>query len=316
MADEIIAAGLTKFTNEALKIYETHIAAGIKKSYDEFYERIQSQIKENISRQVCGADLYDYSQLPIVEESKQRMEQLNTLTIASAQNQYYLIEPWKKFEEFKKLFMKDKLAICYHCDIRENVTYQPRSISYTIWVTHNAKYIITWGYVNNTGPKEPPCYGDFDFSIPLDYIKILQTLVRAERDPRDNGFTPNPSVWLLVKTLELMKDQLYDRRIVPLYVKDVVAENEQLKAKYAEYEADKTRLAAEMADFAARCEKFENEIRPYTDLEKERAIVAENMTHIRKERERLRLVVQKIMIEKDELEHERRRIRAVDLTQI
>lgn len=106
-------------------------------------------------------------------------------------------------------------------------------------------------------------------------------------------------------------DELYEST-----VKDVIAENERLKAKYAEYEADKARLAAEMVEFTARREQFENEIRPYTDLEKERAEIAKNMAHIREERARLRLAAQKIWIEKDELEHERRRINAVDLTQI
>ena len=91
----------------------------------------------------------------------------------------------------------------------------------------------------------------------------------------------------IFSTLEMMKSTLYNRKFIPLYVKDVIQENETLKEKMKEYDT-----------FNKDKEEFLKENKPYLDLIEDKKNLDLIREELRIEKEKLRLVSIKLKHDK------------------
>jgi hypothetical protein len=98
--------------------------------------------------------------------------------------------------------------------------------------------------------------------------------------------------------LQYIKDTMYDRKIIPLYVKEMVDENNDLKNKYESYQKD----SEEFYKFKS---KYENEIKPYLDLEKERERLSNIKIKLAEEKRQINFVKLKLDEEKKKIEFDR-----------
>ena len=85
----------------------------------------------------------------------------------------------------------------------------------------------------------------------------------------------------------MMKSTLYNRKFIPLYVKDVIQENETLKEKMKEYD-----------QFNKDKEEFLKENKPYLDLIEDKKNLDLLREELRIEKEKLRLVSIKLKHDK------------------
>ena len=96
--------------------------------------------------------------------------------------------------------------------------------------------------------------GDCDTLSRL-YMDEFKKLSREELDLKFPNYGTQIDPNTIFSTLEIMKSTLYNRKFIPLYVKDVIQENETLKEKMKEYDT-----------FNKDKEEFLKENKPYLDL--------------------------------------------------
>lgn len=174
-----------------------------------------------------------------------------------------------------------------------------------IFLTNYGRLIeyLVYGEKNNNNPSYPYMpssvglftykYTAFDFWIPTDYIRILQ-LTKPDN---------------IEEVLKCMKDTLYNRKIVPLYVKEIVERNEVLESKYEEYEKGNEKYIKDK-------EEFEKETKPYVDLYKDKEDLHKLREELKLEKDKLKLVAIKLEMDKKKFEEDMAMIKDMNISDI
>lgn len=297
------------FADRCLAIYKENIDAGIKKTYDEMYNRIQSQIKSQIMQTIGGRDMYTNEGI-LYPDPKKAIKTISEFNYSQNNGHgEWFEQERKRFEEaktgFKSLKEDEKIIIAMTSTAQQPGGYSEKR---KIFITNHARYLAI--------QSRPPQatfqykYEMFAYRIPNDYIRILKAFTTLLEDTILN-IEP-----VLLNILGMIKDQLYDRKIVPLYTQEIMEENKELKEKYEQYEKDRKELDQEKSEFEIKRTHFEEYIKPYTDLEKEKEELLAERQRLHDEREKLRLIAKKIQMEREKLEREKEIIDKIDIANI
>lgn len=313
-----------KFQNECADIWKKLVESNSKQLTDEVHKKFESEIKNNIMTTVGGKDMYDYSTCILKkcrrhgfcinscpekhdssinpnnnyvpdytpEEQKKHEKEItdavfDDLNIKNNYNNYSdcIVSHHQSIEQFLKMEKGEKIIIMY-----SNFSYEAEvghNCTRHICITNYAK-IFQNIFKSGTFSSYETHVTHYDFWIPLDYIKIIQTLKPCHPD----------------EILKLMKEMLYDRKFIPLYVKDVVEENEKLRAKYDKDEKD-------MKQYYEDKKKFETAEKPYLDLIKERLSLNRVRDELELEKSKLKMIVIKLEMDKKEFETEKQKVNEV-----
>lgn len=317
-----------RFRNECFNIYKTlvdgNIKTAIQNSYDELYKKIDSELKNNIMKSIGGKDLYDYSEIPGIKirfcnwpgccnenPIRKKIESLDGLCgnckenplddylqlFLKISNDFYCIGLGKtiktNIDNFQKYINNEYLVTKYkniysfqHGEVFQKII--------VIFITNFGRFIKFSIKSNNNGGNEVEClYGAFDFWIPTDYIRILQ-LTKPDN---------------IEEVLKCIKDTLYNRKIVPLYVKEIVERNAVLESKYEEYKKGNEKYIKDK-------DEFEKETKPYIDLYKEKENLHKLREELKLEKERLKLVAIKIEMDKKKFEQDMAIIKDMNISDI
>lgn len=321
--DDSLKFEISRFSDSCFDIYKNLIDDNIKKSFDQLYQKIDSEIKTNIAQKIGGNELYNYDDIPeitvFIYDSKTVRELYNFTefcTILSTETYCFLsenIENLSQYKDFIKFSKNEKIIMDYHFVLNDkrygdNKDYQ---MNCEMLITNFGNMLMIEKY--NTDHKTNVTLKKNNFWLPLDYINIIhkicnqaktsksQLTMTYHKSIKDDGWThlpigaflSNPTInfeynhmdpIIIYNIVDELKEILYNRKFIPLYVKDVVEENKQLKSKYDKYEKD-------IMQFTDEKKEFETKYKPHLDLVKE-------FCNIEKEKNMLKLVAIKLEFEK------------------
>ena len=175
-----------------------------------------------------------------------------------------------------------------------NVAYLPRSI-YSLDISHitlshniidlaaNNKLNIApnvW-VGDNTQNLGTFYYHIHNFKLPVDYINLIKSTI--------------PNVYELNEFLYTAKHQLYNRKFIPLYISDIIKQNDMLTKKYAEIEL------------------FEKNKLPYDKLEQELINVKKERDAIEAEKNKLKLIKLKLDAKEQAVNDKLAKLNNIDL---
>lgn len=271
--------------DQCLEIYKNQIDNAVKNSFDEFYDKVQSEIKNQIAENVCSKDLFDYSQIETPPLRLSFNSDGTALTIRELE------------EDLKDCiggpggfngFVTGETVIINECIDNSTI----------VIITNYSRFISISFRGDNCSHFN---YEEHNFWLPVDYIKIMKIMITSNN-------VPNQSI-KYDEVLVFIKNHLYDRKFVPLYTEELVAENSSLKSKYLQYLLDREELDLKIQKFELERENFYQQIKPYTDIQKEKEILSN-------ERINLRACARKIMVEKEAVKKMREELEKIDLEEI
>ena len=336
-----------EFNTHCQELLKEMVEKNIKNCFADIEEKLISERNNNISKAICGKDLYDYSELEdvyyVLKDEKNRDELVNI----STENGYYrLIEKFKSFQHNNNNNQKIKYikSNCIYTSSNHDLKPEEKVQEFFCEKHHNLKkgekVIFLWKNYKNSGSSncdnfvcnsfgnkyiekliiitnfsrvffmdENFKFALYDFWLPVDYILILRSVILLNyKEYKKNGSIyntpykdlspeelnlkfPNYGTQIdpntIFSTLEMMKSTLYNRKFIPLYVKDVIQENETLKEKMKEYD-----------QFNKDKEEFLKENKPYLDLIEDKKNLDLLREELRIEKEKLRLVSIKLKHDK------------------
>lgn len=196
------------YATECQKTYKDYLENKISDSLNILKNQIDAEIKSDICRKIGTNNLYRYDEY--IEKSKEYRTLLEKL-IHRCDNQY---------DDIKNKFManeKNQIIILHIFWQSGNF---PNQYDY-IFISVNSNIIRISQY--NHDPCHVQIYEN-DFLLPTDYIKIFN-MIKLDHLSIEN----------INDTLLTIKNTLYNRKLIPLYAKDIVEENNKLKLLYDEY---------------------------------------------------------------------------------
>jgi hypothetical protein len=219
---------IESFTNECQSIYKKMIDDNIKKCYQELFSKIETDIKNNIMQKIGSNDLFDHSDVKDRDADSLKVSLLNLNN--NFGNYERQRENQNKICEFFEFQKNEKIIINNKCRNYPSSSYY---MFYTV-VTNFGKLL---GIITSDNNNHIVFLFNENFNIllPKDYIYILQNVIQGntcldknttgEKDILKNSDYP----YVKIKSvLNYIKDFMYDRKLVPLYVKDIVEENKIL----------------------------------------------------------------------------------------
>jgi hypothetical protein len=306
LIDEKLKFSTEVFQKECFQIYKEMIDKNIEEAYSRIYNKLDSEIRNNIMQKIGGSDMYDYSKVTTTDQfpGYNSLESLlNRYNDGSAHidNQ----KRYKKIiDEFKKGIQNgEKIIICH--DFHES------DKSWTILITNYARIVELTRHCQWYLFGE---YEAFDYYIPIDYIMILQRI--CENRYGQEQCKSKIQYKTFHDILKNIKGHLYNRKIIPLYVQDIVKENEELRGKYDQYAKDKSELDKKIVEYDIAKSHFEEYVKPYTDLEKEKEEVLQARKEVQEQRDKLRMIAKKIEIEKAKIAAEWKKFNEVDINDL
>lgn len=138
---------------------------------------------------------------------------------------------------------------------------------------------------------------NFEYKIPDIYIILLKN-ISNELDDNTNNKSKDFTFNFFKSYLETIKEISCSRQYIPLYVEDIIKENNYLKEKH---EAIKKYLIEK--------ENFEKNIKPYIDLQKETELLKEK-------KETLKLFKMKLELKEKEINEKIKRFEELDFKNI
>lgn len=321
--EESIKFEIDHFKDECMNLYKSMLEKNINESFNIVYNKLISEIKNNIMKTISGGNMYDYSEY----------EKYNYIyhlygPIHGPQN----IVPSKKFIEnmsvdnngkqninkfLGSMITEEKIVIHGKCFYNGDNT----CILHEYFLTNYGRIII---FIN--GSQTYTVYNEFNYWIPVDYIKLLsiiccggnimdkiteelnsmKTELRQKITDEIKKEMANKKIIgisqknintgvrceVILEMLKLMKDQLYNRKYIPLYIFDIIKENEQLKMRFETFNEEKKLFDKEKEEFVSI--NGEN-----IDLIKEKKELIEL-------RERLKIASHKIKVEQEKLDNEKK----------
>lgn len=227
--NETLKFSAVKFKEECTDICKNLLESKFKQMSEEVIQKFDSEIKNNIMTSIGCKDLYDYStiQLKYCPYHEFYYDKCSDLIDP--------VEPYYKEEHLRKCRIptdRDMEIVLWrdvkeHYDILNQFLKMSKGEKIVIRYTKYEKYhkwyarlisVTNYGKVmyydwNDDTDDIRMC--DFNFQVPIDYIKIIQRC-----SPYD-----------IVEILNIMKEMLYNRKFAPLYVKDIIEENNKLRSK-------------------------------------------------------------------------------------
>lgn len=291
---ESLRNGIDQFGSECSKIMSDTLNQKFTQMRDEIYQNIESKVKNNIAKILNPKEMYDYSNENIVS-NEELVKYIRSYKLVNIHD----------IEKLSSLLSSGEfvvIAICKDYNHRIKSDYVPRYYSEYYYNTHENTddcFIMTnKGTIFTYYNKHNITF--LDFTITKDYLYILKCVTQ-----------PGHLIYFdeLVNILKYMKDTLYDRKFIPLYAKDIVKENDNLKEQYDKFKSDKDQFEKEKAEFSEMKRIFETESKPYIDLEKDRL---ELSIH----RENLKLAVEKLELEKKKLEKKKEKLESVEFSEL
>jgi hypothetical protein len=227
---------ITNITSESITLFQKLFEENIILSFNKLHDKIKEDISLHIIPQIRGSDCYDYTSFPEIS-----IEVLNTIQNDSSRD-------FTKISEFKKMKINERIIWYYPCS------------SGGIFLTNNAK-VIYCKIPYNSYESKTYQFNNFDFWIPIDYIKIITILTKNIKPCYNiSHCNENKTCYDTIDTLytnlfnilEELKVSLYSK-FIPLYVKE---ENEQMKLELDSVRKEKA--------------QFDIDIKPYVDLTNDR----------------------------------------------
>lgn len=287
---ESLAIHLDDFNNNILKSYETLLHQNIKNTFTELFENQKSKIKNDMIENIIYKDMYDYSDInekckelfDECEEKNKGFEKQNTqqkeltyrsvpFVCQSIMIPYY----YKNIDtEVKETIIIDFI---YYKNLPNNTEiHNQYGISDYECILKNKEIIIVkhnfvdnWGnsqlmimitnfgkvFINGENNWVSGCsnFYDFDIKIPLDYVPILNLQLKIGTGSNTTQITH------LFKNI---KENLYNRRFLPLFAKDIETEKQQLIKQKEEFKN-------EYEKFMEDKKQFEYERKEYKDFQYE-----------------------------------------------
>jgi hypothetical protein len=320
------------FTKECIEIVNINLQDRLTKIYDELKTTFDSQLKSEVMRKIGCDDLYNYDELEISglqmgeinhsghHVNVQHINIIDWLNLLK-QDTIKRINDTKKTENIfididkyiKKLQEGEKIVISC-CLARGIYTQNPYTYSgYYNFTNISSSYGNTFGsyyyhmlitnksniYVSD-GDGEIGKFIFHDFDLPTNYINIIKRVC--------NG---NPALTFntIIGIIEYIKNEQYNKKIVPLYAKEMVEENAILKEKYDQYTKDREELDKSMLN-------FETVIKPYVDLDKEKQMLETQKKELDEYKEKLKLLAKKLELEKINFENEKKKLAEINLDEL
>ena len=294
----------------------------IKEAYEELYSKIDSGIKSNIMKSIGTKDLYNYDEIPEIKISTNKENDItgrnctkevvidfilgniiirNGHSVNSCFCNVYKFTKKCKYCDlvvarngFNNLVAGEKIVIMSKTLFPKTGNNYP-DVYIMVFITNYGRYIKITQTKNGEHSYNIlySCneYNSFDFWLPIDYINILNMVSTSVIEQ---------------SVLEYIKNKMYDRKLVPLYARDVVHENNELKLKYAEYERDIDNLKKEREEFENERKKFYETEKPTIDLIKDKKEIVE-------QREKLQLIAKHLKLEKLKIDKEKEALQEVNL---
>lgn len=289
MINDSLKFEISRFSDSCIEIYKNMIEENIKKSFEQIRDKIESEIKTNIAQKIGGNDLYDYCNYPALIKFKVPFDNSNCKEYDFNQIINYLhISQQSDARDFLNFADGEKIIIYEPCKYNHSIHGFPQE--HFIWIT-NFGNIFCIVRSSNFGPC--PSLFKNNFWLPIDYIQIIKLMFTKNQEYMNNGNCMNWSNFdpsCISTIMSCMKNNLYNRKIIPLYIKDVIEENNKLKSMYDNYKIEHDK-------FEERKKDFEEKNKPQLDVLKE-------YEEIKKQKEQLRLVVLKLELDRKKLEED------------
>lgn len=321
-----------KFRDDCMKVYSDQketFDAHVKKTHDTLVSKFDSTVKCGMAKIMDGKDLYDYTTI-----SKKTIGCCMSqgchpiLTFNTHCTNYYTIEEClgkletqlnseskKEFNETKNKFLNmiknEKVVILSVIPSNPMSTSGSHQIydSVIICITNFGriiKLITSQGQGNYLRCQSE--YYNFDVWLPTDYINLLEMQLQMIYIKPDR-MVIDTKPGTLVNIIKYIKETLYNRKFVPLYVEPIIKENEELKSAYEKYDKD----SSEFYEFK---QKFETECKPYMDLVNDRIELDKIREDLKKEKDKLRLVAVKLEMDRKKLDEDMGKLRGMNVDEI
>ena len=249
---DALNATMARFKEECRAVHNEVLGSGLRQMYETLSQRLESEIKSHRARATVGDAMYDRVEDEEVTGFRAPGDGTvrpgsrhgnKALSLVQFLAQYPLGDALR--ESFPRMRSGEKVII---------FSYSPAETQYGnqfsfvkdheyILVTNRAKFL---GFTRGaSGEVTSLLHRELDFWLPRDYILIIRSLVEnlGQRSRIKSAIAPATVLDLLVR----IRDTLHDRRYVPLYVADVMAENKALVAKTVDHEEERARLQEERA---------------------------------------------------------------------
>lgn len=288
-------------------------------THDNLYANMEAEIRNDMMKKITGNNMYDYSKVEEIEFFKMKngvKTKVSMIEAIGAKNTN--LSKCQEIVDNKNKFMNDLVE---NEKIVIHDTTQTNNYHNTILITNRAKLlnICRYTYKNHDQLHKFDCeYTDYDFWLPIDYIQLINNLLI-------NNVSFEGSLSIVDrfrKILGDMKKILYDRKFMPLYVLDVMKENEELKKLNASYTNNMSmltdtwnnsisKLNEEMSH--ALFEYKECNVVPWNIIIKD---VLDQKIKNEEEKKRLLMIAKKLKIDKDEFEKQKREFDNIDINDL
>jgi len=285
-----------RFAEECSAILNERVIQIVKDAYQTMADKIENEMNNNIAKHLSGLELFDYSDIAHVE-AFDYINYHNPKAIGTAADLKEYISSYiinDKDDQLEKLndffdFRKSEFIYIY----RRGTFMMPTRaelVQYRLVATNHGKVLFCGLQANPIS-----CvihYQNFDFEVPKDYICIIKKMLRSSQ-PFGSGYSDDPKRSCIeiknaiFDTMALVKGTLLNRKIVPLYTADLVAEN-------LAWRTAKEAFEKERREFEAFKSEYETKIAPYLDLKRSHAELAAANARLQAERERMALFAQKL----------------------
>ena len=177
--DNKLHFSVEKFRNDSLQIYKNLIEKNIKESFDEIYNKIDTEIKNNISINTNCKKMYDYSTLEdisinglkynnqeLIKFINEKFNPLYVKCLYTNHDTYY-----ENLDKFCKFDNNEKVVIYYNFKQYEFNNHSDKPIDEYIFITNYSKILCIT--INQYSKEIQNSYNEINFWIPLDYIIII-----------------------------------------------------------------------------------------------------------------------------------------------
>lgn len=323
--DNLIKFSAERWKQHCSEYFVKEVEETILKANEESVANFSDELRRQLAICLNGESSYDYTDIvikdPVVHMSipVTDMSIENTIknwTYRCTQEIDYKDRAniWKKAQDIERVQKVILHFTAKNYDIKGNRT--------TINMTYDWVRVI----LTNKGHlfchdqrREKIWHHDYNFDIPRQYAIILQRLYDGWLPPDPNIFFPllsrdpmerhlsNISLDALHATLIYMKESLYDKSFVPLYVSGIMEENKELVSQYSKFEEDKK-------EFLERQNYFHMATQGFFDLETQKAEFQEQYSKFEEERSTLKKAIKLLKIKCASLEREREELNDILLS--
>ncbi len=308
-ANEYTRAHANEFVKYCTQMVQNALDVRIKAIGAELAQKVETHVKCEVMQSIGTKNMFDYTKIIVPPLQDQRHECITLREyfgrLRSALHGNFEADA----ADFLDFIDEEKVVLHAYWPICLGRPYDMR-----VLITNYARCI--WMEGDDQGRIFTYQYQKFEYWLPKDYIFIMYELLSRYDPVNECGNSTFIHGRNFINVLDLIKRQLWDRTFVPLYVRDLAAENEKLRAENDLYLAEKARFESERREFETHRAHFEDHIRPFTDIEKEKEELIKERERLADERNKLRLAIRKINVERDELRKERELLDKVDLADI